>query len=87
MTARTSDPPGVLPSCTMIATGLPTALVNVDWQEAALVIIRIEERELLATMDPSSVSSMSSVIAAAGAPTREEQIDHGSHHPGGFGLR
>ena len=65
-----------------------TAFVDVDRQEAALVVIGIEERELLAAMDPvESIIDVEHDRGGWARPTRAEQIDHRSHHPCDLDLR
>ena len=57
-------------------------LVDVDRQEAAPVVVGVEERELLAAVDP-----VLGVVDVEHDPARHlgeavaEQLDHGRHHP------
>ena len=65
-----------------------TGFVYVDRQEAALVIMCIEERELLVPMDPvERVVDVECDRGGRARPTRAEQIDHGGHHPRDLDLR
>src|SRR5712671_4585693 len=49
--ARTSTPPGVLPGRSTTATGRLFCVSDVDRQEAAFVIMSVEQRELLMAVD------------------------------------
>jgi hypothetical protein len=61
-----------------------TGLVDVDRQEAALVVMRIEERELLVPMH--AVERIVDVERDRGGRTRPTR-DHGGHHPRDLDLR
>ena len=56
-------------------------LVDVDRQEAAAVIVSMEQRELLAAVDPVlGVVDVEHDAAGHGVEAVAEQLDHGGHH-------
>jgi len=56
-----STPPGVLPAAVRPPRAALLRVIDVDRQEAAFVIMSVEQRELLMAWTTSQVSSMSSV--------------------------
>ncbi len=81
-TSATSAPSGVLPGRRMIADRLAgRRLVDVDRQEAAAVVVGVEQRELLAAVNP--VLGVVDVEHDAPGHLLEavaEQLDHRRHH-------
>ena len=81
-TSATSAPSGVLPGRRMIATGLPVRrLVDVDRLKAAAVVIGVEQRQLLAAVNPV----LGVVDVEQDAPRHlleavAEHLDHRRHH-------
>ena len=57
------------------------AFVDMDRQKAALVVVRVEQRQLLLPCTASNVSSMSRTIEAGARVAGAEQVDHRPHHP------
>ena len=81
-TSATSAPSGVLPGRRMTATGLPVRrLVDVDRQEAAAVVVGVEQRQLLAAVNPVlGVVDVEQDAARHLVEAVAEQLDHRRHH-------
>jgi hypothetical protein len=85
---RTSVPLGVLPAQDGRHRLARPRLIDVDRQKAALVVMRVEQRQLSMPVHPvERVVDIQHDRRRRPRPTRAKQIDHGRHHACDFDLR